>query len=267
MSRWYRAYEGTVTDAKLGEVAMVAGCSRSVAIAAWHCILESATACNGGGNFDATFRRVAVILGEPVATIEAVFLELSALGMIENGSVVAWKKRQYESDSSTQRSRRHREKLRKMDQCNTGNADATPMQRCATPPDTDTDTDTEVEVLDAKASSPIPRCEIEPVPDEIEVDSGGAATLKPDHVVEAWNNIAARHGLARVRKLTPARRQQLRSRLKDCSVDDFTEAIAAIERSPFLRGDNERNWRITFDFLLKPSNFAKLIEGTYDRPK
>ena len=36
MSRWYRAYEGTVTDAKLGEVALVAECSRAVVIAAWH---------------------------------------------------------------------------------------------------------------------------------------------------------------------------------------------------------------------------------------
>ena len=32
MSRWYRAYEGTVTDAKLGEAALIAECSRSVAI-------------------------------------------------------------------------------------------------------------------------------------------------------------------------------------------------------------------------------------------
>jgi hypothetical protein len=42
VSRWYRAYEGTVTDAKLGEAALIAEVSRSVSIAAWHCLLESA---------------------------------------------------------------------------------------------------------------------------------------------------------------------------------------------------------------------------------
>ena len=96
MTRWYRAYEGTVTDPKLGEVAMVAGCSRSVAIAAWHCILESCAVANDGGNFDATLRRVAVTLGEPLQVIEAVFSELENLKMIEGNHVCSWAKRQFE---------------------------------------------------------------------------------------------------------------------------------------------------------------------------
>lgn len=86
MSRWYRAYEGTVTDPKLGEVALVAGCSRSVAIATWHAILESCAVTNDGGRFEATPRRIAVALGEPVATIEAAFAEMAALGMIKQDS-------------------------------------------------------------------------------------------------------------------------------------------------------------------------------------
>lgn len=129
-----------MTDAKLGEVALVAGCSRSVAIAAWHCILESAATCNAGGDFDATPRRVAVILGEPPAMIEVVFSEMEDLGMISDGSVSAWRKRQYESDSSTERSRKSRERAKPVAQqpCN---GDATLQQQDATPPDTDTDTD------------------------------------------------------------------------------------------------------------------------------
>lgn len=90
MSRWYRAYEGTVTDAKLGEVALVAGCSRSVAIAAWHALLESAAGTNDGGRFEVTARRVAVILTEPLQVIEAVLSEFEAMGMIEGSRVSAW---------------------------------------------------------------------------------------------------------------------------------------------------------------------------------
>lgn len=131
MSRWYRAYEGIVTDAKLGEVALVAGCSRSVAIAAWHCILESAASVNDGGRFDTTPRRVAVILSEPLPTIEAVFGEMGALGMIGDATVSAWARRQFQSDTSTERSRKHREAKR--------NSDATLQGRSATPPETDTE--------------------------------------------------------------------------------------------------------------------------------
>ena len=135
MTRWYRAYEGTVTDAKLGEVALVAGCSRSVAIAAWHCILENCASTNEKGRFDMTPRRCAVILQEPIPTIEAVFAEFAALALIEGDTVSSWTKRQFESDSSTERSKRHRATSR--------NGDATLQQRSATPPETETYTETE----------------------------------------------------------------------------------------------------------------------------
>ena len=89
--------------------------------------------------------------------------------------------------------------------------------------------------------------------------------LKPEHVVEAWNATAQRNGLREVRKFTPQRRRKLASRIRQNTIDEFTEAISAIERSAFLRGENDRGWRATFDWMLEPSNFTKLIEGTYDR--
>jgi hypothetical protein len=135
MTRWYRAYAGTIKDDKLAEAAVVAGCSRSVVIATWHAILESAAETAGGGRFDTTSRRVAAALGEPANVIEAVFSAMQEIGLVSGSEIPAWKRRQYESDNSTERSRRHREAAR--------NGNATLQQRCATPPDTETDTDTE----------------------------------------------------------------------------------------------------------------------------
>lgn len=146
MSRWYRAYEGTVTDPKLGEAALVAACSKSVAIAVWHAILESAASTQDGGRFDTTARRVAVTIGEPVASIEAVFAALDELGMARNGFVTAWQRRQFESDSSTDRSKKHRERRR--------NGDATLQNAEATPPDTEAKTEKEEED-DAAAAAEI----------------------------------------------------------------------------------------------------------------
>jgi hypothetical protein len=153
LTRWYRAYAGTIKDDKLAEAAVVAGCSRSVVIATWHAILESAAETAGGGRFDTTSRRVAAALGEPASVIEAVFSAMQEIGLVSGSEIPAWKRRQYESDNSTERSRRHREAAR--------NGNATLQQRCATPPDTETDTDTERKkeepaVLE-RASAPAPR--------------------------------------------------------------------------------------------------------------
>lgn len=179
MSRWYRAYEGTVTDAKLGEVALVAECSRSVAIAAWHCLLESAATLNDGGRFDATPRRVAVILNEPPSLIEKVMAEMEALGMIDSGCITAWKRRQHESDSSTERSRKHRNAKR--------NADATLQQRSATPPETDTETDIPLAKANG-AQSDFQKPEAPPDPDKAFWDTAkeylsGAGVRNPGNVI------------------------------------------------------------------------------------
>jgi hypothetical protein len=97
----------------------------------------------------------------------------------------------------------------------------------------------------------------------------GAAELRtrPDleGIVAAWNAMATRAGLAQVGKLTETRRKAIRARHAEYGADAFTEAIAAVERSAWLRGDGDAGWRATFDFLLQPSSFTKLIEGSYDR--
>lgn len=131
MSRWYRAYEGTVTDAKLAEVALVVGCSRSVVIATWHAVLENAACTNDGGRIDIPSRRIAAVLCEPFDTIEGVMEGFETVGLIAASTVTSWKRRQFESDSSTERSRKHREAKR--------NGDATLQQQEATPPETETE--------------------------------------------------------------------------------------------------------------------------------
>lgn len=138
MTRWYRAYAGTVKDDKLAEAAIVAGCSRSVAIAVWHALLESAAETDDGGRFETTARRVAAILGEPASVVDAAFAAMTEIGMIEGSAIAAWKRRQFESDSSTERSRRHREAKRNAAP-DRPNGDATLQGRSATPPDTETE--------------------------------------------------------------------------------------------------------------------------------
>jgi hypothetical protein len=157
MSRWYRAYAGTVKDDKLAEVAVIAGCSRSVAIAVWHALLESAAETDAGGRFETTPRRVAAALCEPAGMIEATFAAMAEIGMISGDAVSAWKTRQYESDKSTQRSRRHREaKHSEMMR----NGEAALQQRCATPPESEAESDSDTEDDSAGAASSAPRAPV-----------------------------------------------------------------------------------------------------------
>lgn len=135
MTRWYRAYEGTVTDPKLAEAALIVGCSRSVAVAAWHLTLENAATVNDGGRIDIPTRRIAAALCEPFADIETLFAAFEAIGLVVDSHVAAWKRRQYESDNSAERVKRHR-KRKKEQACN---GDETLQPVTVTPPETETE--------------------------------------------------------------------------------------------------------------------------------
>lgn len=90
-------------------------------------------------------------------------------------------------------------------------------------------------------------------------------TVSENDVLEAWNDLAKDCGLPTIKKLNATRKRQLKARLKENTLDEWKQAFAAIERSPFLRGENKTGWRASFDFLLQPSSFTKLIEGQYDQ--
>lgn len=90
--------------------------------------------------------------------------------------------------------------------------------------------------------------------------SGDAPALKPEHIVERWNETAAIIGKPVVRNLTSERRQLLKARIAQYPLDDFLTVFGKIERSAFLR-----DWKgFGFDWVFKKGNFQKILEGNYD---
>ena len=71
-----------------------------------------------------------------------------------------------------------------------------------------------------------------------------------------------------VLELTPDRQKKCRSRLgKNPSrfCEQFERAVLRCQEVPFLRGENPRNWKASFDWLIaNDSNVVKVLEGRYD---
>lgn len=51
------------------------------------------------------------------------------------------------------------------------------------------------------------------------------------------------------------------------TLEDFKKVFVKAENSSFLKGRNDRNWTATFDWMIKDSNMAKILEGNYDDRK
>ena len=84
-------------------------------------------------------------------------------------------------------------------------------------------------------------------------------------VIDAWNA----QGLTKVSdiKRNTKRYKNLVARCGEYGADVVVKAINNVSKSKFLRGDNNRGWACSLDWLLLPSNFQKVLEGSYnDRP-
>ncbi len=80
-------------------------------------------------------------------------------------------------------------------------------------------------------------------------------------VIKKWNEL----GLQQLRGINSNtnRHSMLKARIKEYSLDEVIQAIENIEKSPFLKGQNKNGWMITFDWLIRPNNFPKVLEGNY----
>ena len=67
-----------------------------------------------------------------------------------------------------------------------------------------------------------------------------------------------------VQSLSEARKKAIKARLKSYSLDDFKTLFEKAEASDFLKGGNGRNWSANFDWLIRDSNMAKVLDGNYD---
>jgi hypothetical protein len=91
------------------------------------------------------------------------------------------------------------------------------------------------------------------------------AETTPERVVKEWNRLAERYGLTKVIwPLNAKRRSSLGARMREAGgIAGFIAVIDLIPDSPFLLGANSRGWKANFDFVLQPTGFAKVREGTY----
>lgn len=80
-------------------------------------------------------------------------------------------------------------------------------------------------------------------------------------IIDLYNSICI--SLPRVTKLSEARKKAIRARYNQYSIGDFKRLFEMAEGSSFLKGGGGRNWVANFDWLIRDSNMAKVLDGNY----
>jgi hypothetical protein len=167
-----------------------------------------------------------------------------------------WEKRQYKSDTSKERTKKYRERLK--EDCDvTDTVTVTPPEQIQIQNRTDTDLNTiqTTGVVCLQSTS----------------DESKKCTIPFQRIFELYHEILPT-GL-RAKKLNPKRKEIIRARWRESKAHQderfwitFFNQVAA---SPFLTGktyDQRRGpFVLTFDKILRPSMFTQIIDGYYNR--
>ncbi len=89
-----------------------------------------------------------------------------------------------------------------------------------------------------------------------------SASVPYRQIIDAYNESCG--SLPKATKLTDKRKRAIRSCMaQGFTADEMCRAFRFAASTPFLTGENDRRWRANFDFIIKPDNMQKILEGAY----
>lgn len=88
-------------------------------------------------------------------------------------------------------------------------------------------------------------------------------TKQFQEIADQWNTLQE-YGITPVRIIGPSteRGRMLRARINQYGFESFKEIVDRIKESDYLQG-KINGWQVTFDWVVHPSNYAKVLEGNY----
>ena len=82
--------------------------------------------------------------------------------------------------------------------------------------------------------------------------------------IKTFNELIAGSNIPPVRRLSAKRMDKLRVIWREFSTKDLAEVVRKAAASDFLNGRGTKHYfQATFDWLIEPENFLKVLEGTY----
>ena len=275
---WFRWHHGSVTDPKFQLVARKSKQALASVIAVWAFVLEQASASEERGTFGSIDgEAIDCLLGLEDGATDAILAAMGERGLVEDGFVSAWEKRQPKRErtdnTSTERSRAYRAKQHQAQQADDEQRHATPETEGETP-------------RNATQRQKKPRGEERREEDKEANASVGSADRLPrcdtQSVVDLYHDTLPE--LPRVRLMTDGRRKAIsafwRFVLTSKKSDNSPRATNADEAMDWIGGyftrarDNDflmgrghkapghEGWQCDFDFLLTEKGKKHVIEKT-----
>lgn len=117
--------------------------------------------------------------------------------------------------------------------------------------------DDEVEIIDEDFNSnEIVECKNDIDKNNLSLDS------QVDYVFELWQKKAKQFGFASIYKFTASRKNMMKNRIKDYTLDGVLKALEIACSSDFLCG-KVNGYKMDWEFFCRPNKISEIHEGKY----
>lgn len=101
------------------------------------------------------------------------------------------------------------------------------------------------------------------LPDSYDTGNGNGndTVIDYDLIVSLYHDLCPK--MSKVEKLTDTRKGFINARFAEFGLSKITEVLRFAGESDFLNGINDRAWKADFEWLMRPENFIKVLEGKY----
>lgn len=94
-------------------------------------------------------------------------------------------------------------------------------------------------------------------------DTHMSASFK-NNIIFKWNELAQKYNLPAIKEIKAKSLRESNLKARNAEKEfDFELLIDMIENSPFLLGKTKNAFFVFFDWIIKPTNYQKIMEGNY----
>ena len=193
------------------------------------------------------YEEMALALDEDAENVRATLIFLESMGLISQKddheyilTEVPYLIGSETDKAELMRKKRERDKLQNSN--NVTNA-LPPVTNCYTEIEIEKEIETEIET-------------------DIETEKEKSKKVDYELIARMYNDTCV--SFPRLTTLSDARKKAIKARLNKYSLEDLQKLFTLAEASDFLKGNNSRNWSANFDWLMKDTNIAKVLDGNYN---
>ncbi len=94
------------------------------------------------------------------------------------------------------------------------------------------------------------------------IDNGLVNEINYDAIIKLYHDLCPK--MNKVQVVNDQRKGFINARYAEFGMEKVTEVLRRAGESDFLNGINDKGWKADFEWLMRPTNFVKVLEGKYN---